>query len=238
MEPKAMSTGSDASALGRPPVPARFSQPRFPARWALESASAERNFARLLWLLVPLQYYVVTNLGHGLSADDLIPAVSITLISVVVIFFLSCIAAWFASWWSPPDPGKGDTLTGRVRMWVVALMICTAASYFLLALSLAVTHVAVSFGATIYYDVVTDRLMWLKRICGLCQKSIDSHYLGLPVLASLIYAFGALLMIALLYRAFRRGPASPPVPPEPGAISVGLIVAALMTFANSIATLD
>jgi hypothetical protein len=59
-----MSTESDI-ATSEPPASTGFLLPRFPARWVVESATAERVFARLLWLLVPLQYYVVTNIGRG-----------------------------------------------------------------------------------------------------------------------------------------------------------------------------
>ena len=233
-----MSIDSEISASARPPATGRFSLPRFPVRWAVESAAAERNFARLLWLLLPLQYYVVTNVGQGLSADDLIPAVSLTLISVLVIFFLSCVAASLASVVRPLDPEQGDTLTGRVRMWVVALMMGTAAGYFLLAVSLLDMQIAVNRGATIYGDPVTDRLMWLLRACGLSQQAIDTLGLPLLVIANLTYAFTALVAIMLVHRALRRGPASPAVPREPSAIWVGLIVAVVMTLANSIAVLD
>src|ERR1700675_4146762 len=95
MEPRTMSMSSEISAPATPPASGRFSLPRFPARWVVGSAKAEPIFARLLWLLVPLQYYVVTNIVHGLSGDDLVPAVALSLTSIVAIFLLSCVAAWF-----------------------------------------------------------------------------------------------------------------------------------------------
>ena len=233
-----MSMGSEISTTAMPPASSRFSLPRFPVRWAVESDAAERHFARLLWLLVPLQYYVVTNLGHGLSANDLIPAVSLTLITVLVIFFVSCAAAVLASAVYPLDPAQGDTMTGRVRMWVVALMMCTAAGYFLLALSLAAAHIAINRNVTIYGDLVTDRLTWLMRAFGLSQQAVDALSLYLLALANLIYAFAALLMIVLLHRALRRGPPGSALRQEPDAISAGLIVAIVMTVANYAATMD
>ncbi|MGA7997796.1 MAG: hypothetical protein WCA28_23225 [Bradyrhizobium sp.] len=229
-----MSTDMDLSA-SEPPASGGFSLPRFPVRWAVESAAAERIFSRLLWLLVPLQYYVVTHIGRGFSPDDLIPAVLLSLISVVVIFVLSCAAAWLAS---PLDETRDDSWTGRVRMWVVALMICTAACYLLLALSLVATHVAIDHGVRIYGDLVTDRLMWLLRICGLSRETMETLDLPLLALANLIYAFAALLGIALLHRALRRGAASPSSTQEPGMISVGVVVAVVMTVANALATMD
>lgn len=230
---------SEMPAPARPPVAGRFSLPRFPASWAVESAAAERIFARLLWLLVPLQYYVVTHVARGLSADDLIPAVVLSLMSVVVIFLLSCVAAWLASSLRPLDPAHGDTLTGRVRMWVVALMICTAAGYLLLALSLAATHaLQYYYDVPIYIDLVTSGLRWLIGTVGLGRDTVEALTFQLQTLSNFVYAFAALLVIMLVHRVWRRSPASPAAGQEPGAFSVALIVAILMIVANYVATMD
>jgi hypothetical protein len=221
-------------------VSPRFSLPRFPTRWAVESAAAEGVFARLLWLLVPLQYYVVTNIGRGLSSDDLVPAVILSLASVVVIFLLSCLAAWLSSVLWPPRPEQDDNLTRRVRMWVTALMISTAAAYFLLALSLLATHVAITYGVPIYDDLVTDRLMWLLDLLGYSWEDMDGLAFRrlLLALASLIYASIGLLLIVCLRWALRRGPPRPALPHEPDLVSVGVITSFLMFAVNSLAVLD
>jgi len=233
-----MSMGSEIPAPAKPPALGGFSLPRFPARWAVGSAAAERIFARLLWLLVPLQYYVVTHEARGLSADDLIPAVALSLMSVVVIFILSCVFAWFASVLWPLDPSHGDTLTGRVRMWVVSLMICTAGSYLLMALSLAATRALQYRDVLIYLDLVTGGSMRLLEMAGLDHDTVNALAFSLQMVSSFVYAFAAVLGIALAHRALRRGPASPSTGQEPDAISVGVIVAVLMTVANWVATLD
>ena len=233
-----MSTGSEISAPAPPPAPGRFSLPRFPARWAVGNAKAESIFARLLWFLVPLQYYVVTHVARGLAADNLIPAVALSLMSVAIIFILSCVAAWLASVLRPLDPARGDTLTGRVRMWVVALMICTAGGYSLLALSLAATRVLQYYDVLIYLDLVTGGLRWLLEIVGLDRDTIKALTFLLQTVSNFVYAFAALLMITRVHRALARGPASPAAQQEPDAISVGLIVGILMTVANYAATLD
>ena len=167
-EQKAMSTDMHLSA-SEPPAPVGFSLPRFPVRWAVESAAAERIFSRLLWLLVPLQYYVVTHIGRGFSPDDLIPAVLLSLISVVVIFVLSCAAAWLASPldetrrqldWTGADVGRGADDLHRRRLFAAG------------AVTVA-THVAIDHGVRIYGDLVTDRLMWLLRIGGLSRETME-----------------------------------------------------------------
>lgn len=233
-----MSMDAQISAPRKSPASGRFSLPRFPARWAVESAGAEGIFARLLWLLVPLQYYVLTNLPHGLSGDDVIPAVALSLMSVVVIFVLSYAVAWLVSVVRPQDP-KRDIFSGRVRMWVVALMIGTAAGYLLLALSLAAAN-ALGFwlGFNIYFDPVTGGLRWLLKLLQLSPDILKELVPVLQALSNLVYAFAALLVITLAHRVLRRGAARPPTLQEPGMISVGLIVAVVMSAANYIATLD
>ena len=221
--------------------PAQLWLPRFPVRWAIESASVERNFARLLWLLVPLQYYVVANVDRGLAATDVIPAVVITLLSVVIIFLLSCLAALGASWLSPRGSAQSETYTGRVRMWVIALMICTAAGYFLFALLLVAKHLAVGWGWTIYDDLVTDGLMEVAGIVGLGDWADKLHGLVLAF-AYFIYAFAAIgavfAGVGLFRLIVRPGPAGPETRSEPDVLSIGLIVTAVMLFANFIATWD
>jgi hypothetical protein len=237
MELTTMSTDMDLASPG-PPASSRFSLPRFPVGWAVENPKVERVFARLLWLLVPLQYYVVTNIGKGLSADDLVAAVALSLISVVVIFIVSCVMAWLASVVWPTDPWQGDTLTRRVRMWVVALMICTAGSYCLLALSLLLTHFAISFGARIYGDLMTDRLIAGLRLLGYSWEDAQDLRGPLLFIASLIYAFAAMLLVVLAQSALRRGPAGPAQAREPDVVSVCVITALVMTATNFLAVQD
>jgi hypothetical protein len=238
MEPKMTMTDGQISAP-HPPATGGFWMPRFPAYWAVESAVAERTFARLLWLIVPLQYYVMTHVARGLSSDDLIPAVALSLLSVVVIFILSCIAAWLASIMRPPDPGRDDTLTGRVRMWVVALMIGSAGGYLLLALSLACTYVGVKFGYDLYGDLVTDGLMRLLKAFGYTYQEIGALAPWLGAASNLIYSLVAVLLVTgIAHRALRSRNESPAAVQEPWAISVWLIVAVLMTAASYITTLD
>lgn len=232
-----MSMGSDIPARTRLSR-RRFAWPRFPARWAVENTGTESIFARGLWLLVPLQYYVVTHIPHGLSGDDLIPAVTLSLMAVAVIFVLSCAAAWLAAIVKRPDPALGDTLTGRVRMWVVALMICTAAAYLPAALSLFGRQIALAHDIVLYGDIVTDALTRLLDGVGVDRETIRALAFWIQAVASFVYAFTAVIAVTLMLRRSRRGQAGAAAGQEPGAISVGLVVACLMTAVNYAATMD
>jgi hypothetical protein len=224
----------DVQTLDSPPARRKFALPRFPSQWFVGAESTERIFGRLLWLLVPLQYWVVTHIARGLAKDDLLPSVALSLMSVAAIFILSYVIAWFASVWRGKNPDQKESLTGPVRMWVVALMINTATGYALLALSFAVAPpLARIFGYRIYGDIVTDRLAWLLDGFGVDEKMVD---LIVPASSNLVYSFLAILVIAFAYHVLGRGPATE-TPREPGIIAVGLIAAFVMTTANLFATL-
>jgi hypothetical protein len=232
MDPMTMSIDTQIP-VPRPATSRGWLLPRFPAQWVMGNLGAERTFGRLLWLQIPLQYYVVTHVQHGLSGDDLIPAVALSLMSVVAIFVLSCVAAYVALV-VKKDGDRDQTLTGRVRMWVVALMIGTAGSYLLLVLSFFVARLAIELHHPIYGDLVTDRLNWLLDYF---QFSEDTSKLAVPALSNLAYSAMALLVLALMRRALSPGSAKPTAQ-EPGAISVCLIVTVVMTTVNSIVTWD
>ena len=123
-------------------------------------------------------------------------------------------------------------------MWMVALMVCTAGGYLLLALSLAITHVLQDYDVAIYMDLVTGGLTRLLGLLGLDRNTVNALAFLLQTVSNFVYAFVALLVITRVSRALRRGPASPAAGQELDAISVGLIVAVLMTAANYVATMD
>ena len=124
-------------------------------------------------------------------------------------------------------------------MWVVALMIGTAAGYLLLALSLAAAN-ALAFwrGFNVYYDPVTGGLRWLLKILEFGPVTLKAVGPWLQASSNLVYSFAALLVIALAHRILRRDTGHPPALQEPGMISVGLIVAVVMSAAYWAATWD
>lgn len=238
MEPRTMSMDAEFSTREKLPASGRLSLPRFPSRWAVGSVWAEGFLARLLWLLVPLQYLVLTNLPRALSGDDVIPAVALSLMSVAVIFVLSYGIALLVSVTRQQSP-QHEILSARVRMWVVALMIGTAAAYLLLALSLvAGKTIAYWRGFNIYYDPVTVGLRWLTKPLQLIPETLATLLPWFQALSNLVYAYLALLMIMLAHRLLRRGKPRLPNLQEPDMISVGLIVAAVMSATHYVATLD
>jgi hypothetical protein len=102
---------------------------RFPARWILEHRKVEGAVAKAVWLLLPLQYYVLTSLVGGYSSAAYLPAAMVTLVCLVAIFAVSCILA--AVLWL----GFADTFEQRCRIWASSLIVIWTASTFLLAIS-------------------------------------------------------------------------------------------------------
>jgi hypothetical protein len=246
VEHDSVSTEMDAPAAV---VKSRFTLPRFPARWAVDKPAVESLFARGLWILVPVQYYVVTHVEKGLSPDDLVPAVALSLVSLAAIFLVSCAMAWCYALVNRPDPVHGDTLSGRVRMWVVALMICLVAAYALLAASLGIQKIALSWDVPIYGDLVKEAIRTLLIYLGLDGAALDTpvKLLGaslpfaLPpvqILANVIYGFMAVSIMATVLRVMRNAPPNSLAGQEPSAIMVGLIVGAFVTLLNAFAVAD
>lgn len=214
---------------------APYSGVRLPVLWAVESATTERVFAWLLWFMVPLQYYVLTNIGKGLSSDDLFPAVTLSLISIVFIFLLSSVAAWLAAFRRPRGVENVGSLTPQVRMWVVASLTCTAFSYFLLLIALIGGHIAVSRGKHLYGgDVISGFFNALILQCGYSPTVIPKLFYPMLGLTSFIYSFIALLLIVLLHAIVHAGSKRVTL----DTICVGLISTLVMFATNCVATWD
>lgn len=225
-----MSTDTQQAApTGRPRLPRLL--PRFPAHWIIGSADSERLFGRLLWIQVPLQYYVATHVLHGLAVDDLLSGLLLSLMSVVGIFVLSWIAAWIAI--AVHKESNAQDLTGRVRMWVVAVMIVTAGAYLLLVLSFLAAHAANGWGFRMYGDFITDRLTVAMEALAF-SKEVQR---AVPILVNVVVSLLPLVVVRLVYRAF-GSPALRANEQDPDMLSVWVIVTAIMTATNAVGSLD
>jgi hypothetical protein len=195
---------------------------RFPASWAVESASSERFSARLIWLLVPIQYYVLTHIAGGVAVGDLLSVVVLTMTSFIVLFFLSFLLASFVAWRNPHQDRR--TLT---RMWMIALLMGTTCAYAVFALSL---WIGLHRGLTA--DVVGDFLFWQSadgvRIPGPNCQTIASY---------LIYSSIAMLLVLLIrLMSWRIASRHRSVLVEPPFFVVAIFVAAVMSGINIFAT--
>ncbi|SHG35098.1 hypothetical protein [Bradyrhizobium erythrophlei] len=195
---------------------------RFPAGWAVESAFSERFSARLIWLLVPLQYYALTHIAGGVGAGDLLSVIVLTMTSFIALFFLSFLLANFVAWRNPDQDKR--TLT---RMWMIALMMGTTCAYAVFALSL---WIGILRGLTA--DIVGDFLFWQSsdgvRIPGLNWQTVAS-YLIYSLIAMLLILSIRLMSWTITSR-HRSGLVEPPF------VVVAVFVAAVMSGINIFAT--
>jgi len=199
-----------------------FPWSRFPAGWAVESASSERFSARLIWLLVPIQYYVLTHLAGGVAVGDLLSVVVLTMTSFIALFFLSFLLASFVAWRNPDQDRRALT-----RMWMIALLMGTTCTYAVFALSL---WIGIRQGLTA--DVVGDFLFWRSadgvRIPGLNYQTIASY---------LIYSSIAMLLILLIrLMSWRMASRTTAALAEPPFFVVAVFVTAVMSGINIFAT--
>ncbi|HVX76170.1 MAG TPA: hypothetical protein VHB49_08585 [Bradyrhizobium sp.] len=200
-----------------------FPWSRFPASWAVGDVYSERVSARLIWLLVPLQYYVFTHVAGGVAPGDLLSVVAITMASFAALFVISFVLANLATL---GDSGVAkQTLT---RMWMIALMLGTTGTYAVFALSLFV-----GLYMNLTADILGDFFFWHSRE----GVRIPGWNWQTPV-TYLVYSTIACILISVTRWMFWRLVPSCRAPlPEPAMAVVIVFVATVMFGMNILATL-
>ncbi len=100
---------------------------RFPGNRLVDNARLEGAAAKAIWLVIPLEYYVLTRFQGGLAVDSFVPAAAMALISVLAMITASAVVALMFPW--------GGRYVARFRGWAVALLTIWGISLALLALS-------------------------------------------------------------------------------------------------------
>jgi hypothetical protein len=194
---------------------------KFPARWAVGNAFSERVSARLIWLLVPLQYYVFTHVAGGVAAGDLLSVVAITIVSFAALFFISFILAKVATLHD-----SAEVKQTLMRMWMIALMLGTTGAYSVFALSL---FVGIHMGLTA--DILGDFFFWQS------QEGVRIPGWNWQTAAiCLIYsAIACVLICGVRWMFWRLVPSSKVPLPEPALVVVIVFVAVVMFGMNILA---
>jgi hypothetical protein len=110
---------------------------RFPVNSVITQPGFDRFAVRSFWVLIPLQYYVLTTLPAGFSDDAYIACAAVAL-GVVLIFMASSGAVGAVY---PKRPDGDNTYAERVRSLMIATLLVWSASLILLSCSYAVTSV-------------------------------------------------------------------------------------------------
>src|SRR5688500_18879444 len=104
---------------------------RFPVNRVINNPRLEGIAAKAIWLVIPLQYYVLTRFSGGFSVESYVPAAAMALTCVTVIIFVS----WALALVHPRD----GSYRLRGRGLTIALLMIWSAALALLASSYAIT---------------------------------------------------------------------------------------------------
>jgi len=105
----------------------RSSLPQFPVDWIEDNSALLEFFAKAVWALVPLQYYVLTHISGGFSYTDYVPAAVLALAGVFTVSVVSSAIGLLHL----------SDREQHARAWGIALLLTWGASLALLVLSYA-----------------------------------------------------------------------------------------------------
>ncbi|NUU41563.1 hypothetical protein [Tardiphaga robiniae] len=205
----------------------------FPAYWVVENAKVEDFFAKLIWLIVPLQYVLLTRIAGGLNSDDYMVAALLSLSSIVLLLIAGSATAGIVIVIIKRARGNYQQVA---RMWMVTLLICWAGANVLYAIS-------------IFYG---ERLEWDGDIVGEFLRDWMGHRLKIPwslgplpgpnwptFLSYVTFAYLAVaicFLARILHRRFSPSDRESPPLPEPDLVWPGVVVAGVMMLIMVVAT--
>lgn len=203
---------------------------RFPVGGIVGNSRFEPWLAKAVWLVIPLQYYVLTRFPNGFSPDAVVAAAAFALFGVVSLFVLSCAIALIFH-------REGTAYEEQVRMWAIALIVGWAATLALLATSYAVASIIYALGGPeLNGDIIDDFLCNRARItyCPGVYPAFDFR----TMLDYFIYSSVAVGIIAMVVRRKHDNKeADAPALLEPSVFIVAAAITAVMTLYHGISTL-
>ncbi|MGY2811998.1 hypothetical protein [Bradyrhizobium sp. USDA 4506] len=119
---------------------------RFPVNLLVAGYGLRRWVPKLIWLVIPLEYYVITRFAGGVSTESYLSAVIFSVICVLSFLLAGFVLAGIL-------PARVD-LQSRRRGAVAALLIVWGTSLLLLALSYWLTHLWYGYPEDILADLV------------------------------------------------------------------------------------
>lgn len=114
----------------------------FPGNKLIDDERLQGLAAKAIWLVIPLEYYVLTRFDGGIDQNSFIPAAAMALICVLAMIATSAFVALIY-----PSTAY---YVARVRGWTIALLSIWSAALSLIALSYFVT----SYFNNVHEDVV------------------------------------------------------------------------------------
>ena len=154
----------------------------------------QRLFPKLLWLVVPLQYYYTTHISGGFNPESYIPSAALVVLFVTSMVMVGgVIAVVYPSPGSYFDRARG-MITPMLGTWGLALTMVSM-SYLLSPLSKVKRP----------RDFVLDYLCPTDGTVRITQQLCDLK--GGQTASYVIYALASALLLSLLVRLLARLPA-------------------------------
>lgn len=206
---------------------------RFPSMWIVASPASEDLFSKIVWLILPLQYYVLSQFPTGLRGEY----VAVALVTVVSIASLFAVSLLFALPYYRTSVRGAQTLQDveerfgsryalAVRIWAIALIVSWMSVYAVLAVSYAIGGEK----GDLFNQLICS--FWPMNEC----YDVGPELRLLTFLGYLAYSLIAVLLvmaIAAMHRKF-SGAANDTSPlAEPNPAYVVVTIATLLTLINS-----
>jgi hypothetical protein len=158
----------------------QLSLPQFPVDWIEENPALLEFFAKAVWALVPLQYYVLTHISGGLSYTDYVPAAVLALAGVFALSIIGSLIGLIS---------HRSNREQHARAWGIALLLTWGASLGLLALAYAL-------GPAFLYPATVDTNDTISHY--LCPIWGCPNYPGFGLDTFFIYLIYSILAVAVI----------------------------------------
>jgi hypothetical protein len=228
---------SDAVSAGNVSSPPKEVWWRFPSTWIVGSSTNEALFSKAVWLILPLQYYVVSKFPTGLQGEYIAVAL-VSVVSIASLFGASLLFALFYYRAEKPFPHGGKPNLGGerrvgfssryaliVRMWAIALIVSWMAVHVVLAISYALGTKG---------DLLEDYVCQLFNFGACYGTRPDFSVLTIgEYFAYTIIAVALLAIAGVLHRRIKGPRAEKLTFPEPNIVFVIVTVTALLTVINN-----
>ena len=198
---------------------------RFPGNQLIDDPALQGAATKLIWLVIPLEYYVLTRFDGGISEDSYIPAAAMALACVVAIILVGAIVALIYR--------RGGPYAARFRGWIVALLTIWSGSLTLLSLSYVTTDLYDGVHRDIVGTIICNRsncidyptVSWQTFLAYLCYSLVAA------VMADLLIRMGHSYLGRIIAKVFgdvgRVGAPRDRIV-DPNIIMSSIVVAAVM----------
>jgi hypothetical protein len=203
---------------------------RFPSTWIVGSPTNEALFSKGAWLILPLQYYVLSKFNSGLNGEYIAVAL-VSVVSIASLFGASLVfaLAYYRRKGPNSDEQSGTSFRTRyasgVRMWAIALIVSWMGVYAVLA---------VAYGLGGESDLLEELLC--NRYGFLECNGIRPSYSILTLVEYVAYTVIAVALLAIagvIHRRFNRFPTEKITFREPNLLYVIITVVTLLFLINN-----